>query len=349
MSTLLDRPSPTVTLRTGRGPAIVWWAAAGAAVVAFQLYLYARWLSSGAATATPRPSMPGHIATSAVLLQIVGLAALVVFGWLFVVRPWRRDHRLGGDGLLMLAYLTCFWQDLGSNYLHYWVVYNPAWVNLGSWYEFIPGWVPPLGNTQPAPLLFFLPMYPVIGFGFTLIGCAALRRAEARWGSGGSPASPEAKRLSPLRRFAVAIVVLYALDFVLEVAWLRIGVYSYTGVIPSLTLFGGHYYQFPIYIVVFWGTPWAALTCLRYARNDRGETIVERGADRLNLSPRGRSAVRFLALAAAGNLAWLFFNVTGALTSTQTGQWADDITNRPYFNYLCSAEATYACPGGIAP
>ena len=331
----LERPAPLAVQR--RRPAVVWWASAGAAVIVFQLYLYGRWLASGP-TATPRPDMPGHIAVSAVILQVLGVAALIVFGWLFVVRPLRRDRRLGADGLLILAYLTCFWQDLGSNYLHYWVVYNPAWVNLGSWYEFIPGWVPPLGNTQPAPLLFFLPMYPVIGFGFTLIGCAVLRRAEARWG-----------RLSPVRRFAVAVVVLYALDFVLEVAWLRIGVYSYTGVIPSLTLFHGHYYQFPIYIVVFWGTPWAALTCLRYARNDRGETIVERGADGLRLSPRGRSGVRFLALAAACNLAWLFFNVTGALTSTQTGRWADDITNRPYFNYLCSPAATYACPGGVAP
>ena len=282
--------------------------------------------------------MPGHIAGAAVVLQVLGVAALGGFLWRFVVRPWRRDRRLGADGLLMLAYFTCFWQDLGSNYLHYWVMYNPAWVNLGSWYQFIPGWVPPLANRQPAPLLFFLPMYPVIGFGFTLIGCAALRRAEARWG-----------RLSPRQRFGVAIAVLWTLDLVLEVAWLRVGVYSYTGVIPSLTLFSGHYYQFPIYIVVFWGTPWAALTCLRYARNDRGETIVERGSDRLRLSPARRRVVRFLALAAACNLAWLFFNVVGAVTSTQTHRWADDITNRPYFAYLCSPQTTYACPPGVAP
>ena len=326
----LERPASSTAQR--RRPPIVWWAGAGAVVVVFQLYLYGRWLASGP-SATPRPDMPAHISVAAVVLQVLGLAALAVFLWLFLIRPWRRDRRIGGDGLLLLAYVTCFWQDLGSNYLHYWVVYNPAWVNLGSWYDFIPGWQAPNGNLQPAPLLFFLPMYPVIGFGFTLIGCAVLRRVEARRG-----------RLSPLQRFGVAVVVLYALDFVLEVAWLRVGVYSYTGVIPSLTLFGGHYYQFPIYIVVFWGTPWAALTCLRYARNDHGETIVERGAHRLNLSPRGRSTVRFLALAAFCNLCWLFFNVSGALTSTQTGQWADDITDRPYFNYLCSEGAPYACP-----
>jgi hypothetical protein len=316
---------------------VVWWATAGAAVVIFQLYLYGRWVASGPEP-TPRPPMPAHIAASAVVLEVIGMAALAAFVWQFVLGPWRRNGRLPGDGILLLAYFTCFWQDLGSNYLHYWVVYNPAWVNLGSWYGFIPGWVPPLANRQPAPLLFFLPMYPVIGFGFTLIGCAALRRAEVRWG-----------RLSPLRRFGVAVVVLYTLDLVLEVAWLRVGVYSYTGVIPSLTLFSGRYYQFPIYIVVFWGTPWAALTCLRYARNDRGETIVEHGSDRLGLSPWRRNAVRFLALAAACNLAWLFFNVAGAAMSTQTHRWADDITGRAYFSYLCSARTTYACPGGVAP
>lgn len=340
MSSTLTGSAAPPEVRAGRPrrPVIVWWATAGAAVVVFQAYLYGRWLTSGSLQSTPRPPMPAHIATAAMVLQVVGIAALVGFVWFFVVRPWRRNGRLGGDGLLMLAWLTAFWQDLGSNYLHYWVVYNPAWVNLGSWYEFIPGWRPPLGNTQLEPLLFFLPMYPVIGFGFTLIGCAVLRWAEARWG-----------RLSPLRRFAVAVAVLYTLDFVLEVAWLRLGVYSYTGVIPELTLFHGHYYQFPIYIVVLWGTPWAAMTCLRYSRDDRGHTMVERGADRLQRSPRRRTTVRFLALAAACNLALFFFNVFGALISTQTDRWADDITNRPYFSYLCSDGARYACPEGVAP
>ena len=66
-------------------------------------------------------------------------------------------------------------------------------------------------------------------------------------------------------------------------------------VIKPLTLWYGHYYQFPIYEAVFSGLWWAALACLGYFLNDKGQTIAERGIDRVQVSTKRKAWIRWAA------------------------------------------------------
>lgn len=319
------------------------WAAAGVALLLLQGYLYSRWIAgllggdihSVGTGSTPVPAWMraavwGHVA--------VGFVAVPVLLYWQVVRPWRRDRRVTSDGLLMLACTTAFWQDLLSNAFRYNVVYNAAWPNLGAWYGFLPGWQTPRGNAQAEAMIFFLPMYIACMFGFTTFGCGAMRRYERR--------HPAARRLT---LFLVAWATMALVDFVLEVGWVRIGLYSYAGAWKPVTLFFGHYYQFPLTVPVVWGFGWALFSSLRFFRDPGGGTVVERGLDAA-ASGRRTVAVRFLALCAAANLILFTYSLLTWPVAQASGRWPADVTNRSYLvGGLCGRAAEYTCPRPEGP
>jgi hypothetical protein len=317
------------------------WATLGVVFIAFEVYLYTRWIAAGNATPNSggarlapgwmKAAVYGHIA--------IGIVALIWCVWWFVIRPWKEGRRVTSDGLLMLACMTAFWGDLAANYFHYWVVYTTVWPNLGSWYNFIPGWQTPRGQLQAEATVFFLPMYAACMFGFTSIACAAMRKVRAR-----NPAVPW------WRLLLLSWLILGLIDLLLECIWVRLGLFVYPSTISWLTLFKGHYYQFPVYESITWGLGWAVLSCVRFFRNEHDETIVERGVGRLRRSPRATVALRFLALAAAANLNLLAYNIETSLISTRASHWPADFTSRPYYTSgLCGPGARYACPAAATP
>ncbi|HEV7686701.1 MAG TPA: spirocyclase AveC family protein [Acidimicrobiia bacterium] len=334
------RSTGPVSDQAGR-PAIVWWAVLGGVFLAFELYLYGRWIGSGNARPTKigPEALPGYMDIANYVHYVLGGAALAGAAWYLLVRPWRRDGHITTDGLFYLAFITCFWQDLAANYFRYWVIYNPGWLNLGSWYNFIPGWTGGHASLQPEPITFFLPMYPTVGFGFIVVANHLMRKLEARRG----------RPFRGVGMFLVAFALLGTADLVLEIAWVRLGLYVYPSTVHWLTFFPGKLYQFPVYESVCWGASWAALACVRHRRNDRGEAICEKGAGALRVSPRRRTMVRFLAFAAVANLGYLAYNVETAVISRHGGPWPQEILKRPYFTYLCNEKDPYACPPGVDP
>jgi hypothetical protein len=50
------------------------------------------------------------------------------------------------------------------------------------------------------------------------------------------------------------------------------GLYSYVGAIRSASIFGEHYFQFPIYIGTITSPSWLSVTWLIHKRNDIAET-----------------------------------------------------------------------------
>jgi hypothetical protein len=162
-----------------------WWAMFGAAVLAFQAFVLVRWLTGPyfkhvAPGPTPLPGwMKVALTSCQIVLPIAGICCLY---W-FVVRPWRRERRVGLDGLLTIAFLTVSFHDPLSAYIGHWYTYNAWQVNMGSWLQSVPGALSPgTPDHQVAyPLLIVPGAYVVIFLLVTSMGAAIMRRARARW------------------------------------------------------------------------------------------------------------------------------------------------------------------------
>jgi hypothetical protein len=100
-----------------------------------------------------------------------------------------------------------------------------------------------------------------------------------------------------------------------------------------------------------WGLTWGLMACLRYFRNDKGESLAERGLAKLNLSSKRKQAVRFLALVGIMNTTmFVFFNLPHQWFSTHADFFPAEIQERSYFtNGMCGLGTNYACPGPSVP
>jgi hypothetical protein len=157
--------------------------------------------------------------------------------------------------------------------------------------------------------------------------------------------------MGPLAIVGLCIAMTMTFDFFMEMFYEVTGFYIYGSVIKPLTLFYGHYYQFPIYEAVFWGIVWGSFVLLRYFRNDKGESLAERGLDRVRVSRRTKTLVSFLAIFGAMNLSFSGYSLAqDILVGRHGGAWIKDITSRSYFmNGICGAGTTVACPGQDVP
>lgn len=317
---------------------VVWWAALGAATLVLALYIFGSWIASGPEATPKGPTpMPGWMSMLLDAQEIAYPLLFAVCVYIFFVRPWRRERRLTTDGMLAIACISLYWQDPIANYVNPWFQYNTAFFNYGSWAGQIPGFVAPNGVVAE-PLLVVGPIYLFMLLPGIISANYIMRAARARW--------PQMGRLGTI---GLCFVYLATLDFVLECLWIRTGFYAYGGTIDWLTIWRGHYYQFPIYESAMFGGVWTVWACIRYFRNDKGETIAERGIEQLTAKPRTKTLVRTLALVGAFNLAYLVFAVGWIWISVYQSPWPDDIVNRSYLNGLCGEGTAYACPGPAVP
>jgi hypothetical protein len=309
--------------------AIYGWAALGLLFLGFELFLFVGWFASGDA----RPTAPGPdkmsdlTRVSLVLLQLICVVAAVACIVVFVILPLRRDHRLSENGLWVLAFTTLVWQEPLLNYVRPQIAYNANLVNLGSWTARIPGWRSPNPERIPVPLLLNGLMYIFVIFGFVLFAEVVIRAARRRWpnlGRGGL--------------LAVVFVFFLGFLFLLEgVVFARTAAYVFAGVVPSLTLWSGHEYQYPLYQLVIGSIWFTGFTALRLFSNAQGWTVAERGAETLEVGSKARTVYRFLARVGACNLVFLVtycvpMNVIGALVAP----WPPSIANHSYFSYFTS-------------
>lgn len=346
-TTVLAPPALGVADEERTSRPVLWWAGLGAAFCVLGVYLALAWIFSGPSTTPSGPTEPPlYMVINAWAQQIVGSIGAVFCLYWFVVRPWRRDGRISWDGMFLLAAWTVWWQDAAVNWITNNAVYNTAtMLQWGSWYGLIPGWVAPNGNQIAEPLLFSLTWYPygmlvaVIFFNFVM------RKAKARW-----------PRLGLVGIAGVAFAVSALTDLVMEVLYVASGLYVYPTALEPVTLFAGHYYQFPLYEPIAWGAVWTVAACLRYVKNDKGQTFVERGIDKVKTgrlgTSKGKQWLRFLAIAGVLNLAFVcFYNIPVAIiNSLYAHSWPADIQKRSYFTQgMCGEGTQYACPGPSNP
>jgi Spirocyclase AveC-like len=322
---------------------VKWWACFGAVVLAVQAYTYIRWFASGDVHASP--TGPTHIPTSTLvwvrMWEVIGAGGALLAVVFLLARPWRRGGRITLDGMFVIIFFQLWsFQDAFVNYTVNQFQYNAAFVNVGSWYSWIPGWMAPRSHYLAEPILFVGGLYVWL-FAVGLI-CLnwTMRRAKERW-----------PQMGKLGIFLIAASMAAVLDFIFEFVWLQQNLYSYGAHINAVTLFPSKQYAFPLYEPLLWGITWGSYACLRYFRDDKGQLFVERGMDTIKASPRRKQGLRFLALLGAVNLGML---VLYALPYNWIGLEASglpkDVLSRSYLTSgMCGVGTDYACPSSRLP
>lgn len=336
-------PAPAVGLEARKTQAVKIWATVGVFWFAVTAYAWGNWIASG--HVKPSPIGPTDVPTwhliaarSWEVIMVVGGLAAVYF---FLVRPWRRERRLTFDGMFLLGWLaTWAIQDPLVSYTRQWFNYSSVFLDFGCPQCHIPGWQAPNGARMAEPFLFDFGAYSLFLVGGCILCNLVMRRAKQRW-----------PQLGTFGLVMVAFGTMVAADVVMELVWLRFGLYTYAGSISWLTLFHGHYYQYPIYEGIFWGANWAAMSCLRYFRNDKGQSVAERGVDELSVSPKRRTGLRLLALCGIMNTIYFgFYNVPVQWFGTHADNFPQDVLDRSYLtNGMCGLGTDQACPGPRVP
>ena len=340
-----ERQPTDVTASHSTSKPVLIWATFGGALLLLQVYVWARWITGPYFTRVPGgvSDPPSYMKVPLIANAAILWAALPVAIWWFFVRPWRRERRISLDGLLVLSTGLMFFQDPLLNYLNTWCTYNTWLFNRGSWSAMIPGAVSPEapGRQVAEPLLTNVPGYAYGVVLITIVGCAVMRKIKARW-----------PNISPVRLIIATYGFTILLDFLMEgCLLLPIGFYSYPGAIRAVSVNAGHYYQWPIYEGLMWGAVQAALCCLRYFTDDKGQTVVERGLDRLGGGFARQQFVRFLALFAGASTCFFFFyNVPAQWFGMHADPWPVDVQKRSYLNGgICGDGSDQPCPNPVLP
>ncbi|MDB5968349.1 MAG: hypothetical protein JWQ90_799 [Hydrocarboniphaga sp.] len=264
------------------------WAGTGAVFAAFECYVWARWI--GSANFAPRPvdvgSVPEFTRQVIHVTQVISPIVCVFIVLKFLVAPLIRERRFTLDGMLVVSYFTLWFQDPMGNLASTQLYYSSYWVNRGSWtLGSLPGWISPAGNHLPEPIL-------VMGFGYLWLGFLA--GMSAFWLM--SRIRQRFPRASAPELMLAGLALCVVLDVAAEVSLAAAGTFAWPGAIKGLSLFYGRPYQFPMYEGILFGAVIASGGMLRFFRDDKGQTLAERGLDRLSYSQPVKTVLRFFAV-----------------------------------------------------
>jgi len=322
---------------------VAWWAIIGGLCLAFEVYVLADWIAGPYFKTVPSgPSVPPTW-MQAILIgwQALGIPVALALIYRFLIRPWRRERQVTFDGLLCLACLLVVWQDPLSSYFNHWYTYNSYLLNFGSWVHSVPGWMSygAPGRMEVEPIIWTPFLYVYLFFGAAVFGCWVMRRANARW--------PQMGNIGLIGcAFAAGMLV----DVVAEgLLIMPAGVYTYAG--GHWALFPHAYHKFPLTEPITVGALFAGLAALRYFKDDRGHTMVERGIDGMHIGGARRSLLRFLAIFGMCNaLVLCCYNIPNAVIGAHSTAWPADVQSRSYLtDYLCGQGTDRACPGPAVP
>ena len=321
------------------------WAFLGGAILAVQLYVWAKWVTGPYfVRVPPGPSdPPTWMKTVLTVWTGVICIGLPVALYYIVIKPWRRERRITTDGMLLVAFGLLFFQDPLLNYLNTWCTYNTWMWNRGSWVMDVPGWVSwnKPGAMMAEPLLMNAPGYSYGVLLCTMLGCWVMRRAKLRWPNLGIPGL-----------LGVLIVFTFFFDIVMEGLFLMpMGLFTYPGAIRSLSVFPGTYHQYPIYEGLLWGAVQAGFCSLRFFTDDRGRTFAERGLERIQGGAVKKQSMRFLAIfGALSTFFFVFYTIPAQWLAMHADPWPEDIQKRSYFTMgICGEGTGRLCPHPALP
>lgn len=318
--------------------AIYYWAAIGIFFVGLQLYVFWQWYASGDMHriypgVTP---VPAWMSIGYRINEIFWAITIPLTLYYLVIRPWRQNGRPSFDGLLALAFIFVWWQDALFSYVTMGYSYNTVSFNLGGWSCHIPGWISPGGCQIAQPLAWDFSFYFVLSVLGVIVASNVMRKIKAR--------RPQIRTET---LFLGLLVVFAIFDFIYEFFFVWAGLYQYGGVSDVWALFPDKTYKFPMYEPFMVGFLFCFLTSIRYFRNDKGETLAERGLDQVRMGAGAKSWLRFFALAGIVNVMFfLGFSLPVQFFQIHVGTWPKAIQERSYWTSgICGEGTGYACGG----
>ena len=321
---------------------VEWWAWIGIAWLAFWAYVLIRWVTGPYFKTVPTGPVqpPEWMRALFTVWQAAALPMVATGLFLLVVRPWRRNRDVPLDGLLFIAFLFMSLQDAGSDFFGYWYTTNSHLLNMGSYYQDIPGW---LAFARPGHAVVWAPLFHMIEYPFGMFvpvlgGCALMRWWKRRW------------NLPGVALVAMVYPVMMIWDLIIEGSFTNLGFYVMQG--GRSSFFPDSYSKFPLLEPVFIATLLTPVVALRFFRNDRGETLVERGVNRLAVSDGRKVLLRALALIGFIQVNYLLmYNIPVATyMGAKPGVWPQQVQALPYLtDGLCGATTDRLCPGPGVP
>ncbi|MES4909494.1 MULTISPECIES: spirocyclase AveC family protein [unclassified Streptomyces] len=299
------------------------WACVGALVLGLQVYVFASWLADGGYRVEKAPTTAGGGGSERiadVLVPLLSVAGAVILA-VCLYRRCRASGRLTFDALLFIGLLSASWQSPLMNWIHPVLASNVnVFGAVASWGPYVPGWQG-AGAHQEAEL-------PLA----TLSICMTAMMVAVACGKGMGRAAARWPRLGPVRLLALGFLLVVVLD-VAEPLVSFAGVSVWTRAVPELTVWSGHWYQFPLYQMVASALFGAALGAVRHFRNQRGETCLESGAALLPEGPR--PWVRLLAVVGGANISIALYTGTHIVFSLMDGAPPDRLPEffRPTAGY----------------
>lgn len=318
---------------------VLWWAAMGAIVVVAAISCMGQWMLSPDFKPAPVGADQPTDALKAWLLalEIIFPVAALTFAWQFIVKPWARDGRISWDGMFLLACFSIWLQDPMDNYFIFTFTYNGLMTNFSSWAMFLPGWEAPRQNNFAEPIFMMGGLFFCTFFAMSVFGCWFLTQCKTRLPS-----------MSVLGHLALLFCAFFLIDLTAESFLCYTQVFAYVAVYSPLTLWAGTPHQFPLYESFGIAIVCLGMTAIRYFRDDRGHSFVERGIDQLKLPSAAKSGLTFLSLIGAVQVL-VFFGFF--VPYTWFALKADSFPPRPSYQILeiCGAGTPYACPSGEVP
>jgi hypothetical protein len=273
---LTAEPEP---LTPRRVPASIVLAAVGVLVVGYALWTWGSWLADGPSqiTASRDPGSASRWVARGYEAIIV-LVALVVT--VRIVRECRRERRVVFDAVMVVAgFFTLFWDPM-VNWMQPNFMYSSQWLNLNTWVANAPGVVNPTANLMPQPVFIML-IYPFGLLAFAMILNHGMRFVRRRF-----------PRVSNFELLAFTYVYGWVLGFCLEAPVFVFHLWGLPGAPARFSLFGNdHRFAWAEYLTT--AIVFSTIAAVRFFRNDKGQTIGERGLD--NYSPAARTAVSVFA------------------------------------------------------
>jgi len=321
-----------------RNRPVLWWAGLGAAVIAFQAYVYIAWISSSEFKPTPTgpdpvPQLEKVIAW--ILQPSLALVALTALIW--VIRGCRRAGAVTLDAKLLIAGYCQLWLDPIGSLIRPEFFFNSYYVNFGSWIGHIPGALTPNGHLLADLPLLELPVYGSLIF-ICVAGCSLMRAVRRR--------RPQTSNLA-LILCAWVGVALFLMVFE-EVLVLRTGAAVWLSPVSWLTIFYGSRFQMSLVPdPIFWSGLMVAMISLRFFATDRGAPRSDAGLQDIAVQPRIKTALSTLAVVGVVSAAMLCASVLAIGASL----YSTTPRNLPSYlrDGICGKGTRFECPNPGVP